>query len=88
MDQQEQQQPYLVGLRMQQIAFSSCFQRVYATATMNHPKSDVQSAIESLVYNFLLLLNFLAHGIPFYIYTLTGGRVFRTALWNVFFRLF
>ena len=70
------------------LTFPFAIQRIYATATMNNRKSDLQSAIENLVYSLLLLLNFLAHGIPFYIYTLTGGNVFRTALWNVVSRLF
>lgn len=70
------------------LTFPFAIQRMYATVTMNDQKSALQSAIENLVYNLLLLLNFLAHGIPFYIYTLTGGHVFRAALTNVVCHLF
>ena len=58
-------------------------QKLYATITTNRPPSNVQTAIDNFIYNFVLLLNFLANGMPFYIYTLAGGNVFRKALFNI-----
>ncbi|UJR18175.1 hypothetical protein I4U23_005075 [Adineta vaga] len=59
-------------------------QKLYATIIINRPTSQLQTAIDNFVYNFTLLLNFLANGIPFYIYTLFGGEIFRKALLKVF----
>jgi hypothetical protein len=41
--------------------------------------SKLDDAIRTFLYNITLLLAFIASGIPFYIYTLTGGTVFRKA---------
>ncbi|CAF1075673.1 unnamed protein product [Adineta ricciae] len=62
-------------------------QKLYATITINRPTSQLQTAIDNFAYNFTLLLNFLANGIPFYIYTLFGGEIFRKALLKVFFTI-
>ncbi|CAF4743345.1 unnamed protein product, partial [Rotaria sp. Silwood2] len=37
------------------------------------PASVLQVAINNLVFNIGQLLHFIANGMPFYIYTLTGG---------------
>jgi hypothetical protein len=65
------------------LAFPVAIQRIYFTLTLNNVKSDLQNAIENFIYNFVILLSFLANGIPFYIYTLTGGKIFRKALFDV-----
>jgi len=39
--------------------------------------SKLDDAIRTFLYNITLLLAFIASGMPFYIYTLTGGTVFR-----------
>ncbi|UJR12139.1 hypothetical protein I4U23_016316 [Adineta vaga] len=59
-------------------------QKLYATITINRPTPQLQTVIDNFVYSFVLLLNFLANGIPFYIYTLFGGEIFRKALLKVF----
>lgn len=58
--------------------------RLYLTFTSNISKSTSQKNIEDLTYNLFLLLLFLANGLSFYIYTLSGGNVFRKALKSVF----
>ncbi|CAF0965882.1 unnamed protein product [Adineta ricciae] len=55
------------------------FQQIYSTMTRNNGKSSLQITIENAVFSFVILLSYLASGVPFYIYTLCGGRVFREA---------
>ncbi|CAF2987689.1 unnamed protein product [Rotaria sp. Silwood2] len=57
-----------------------CFQRLFATIMADKPASVLQVAINNLVFNIGQLLHFIANGMPFYIYTLTGGSTFRNAL--------
>ncbi|CAF0927217.1 unnamed protein product [Adineta steineri] len=64
-------------------SFPIVLQRLYATVTINNQKSTLQTTIDNFIFSFVLLLSFLANGIPFYVYTLTGGKVFRKALFNV-----
>ncbi|CAF0915218.1 unnamed protein product [Adineta steineri] len=61
-------------------------QRLYTTITMNAVKSALQNKIDNFLYNFLFLLYSIANGMPFYIYTLTGGSTFRNALFKLLFR--
>ncbi|CAF1527913.1 unnamed protein product [Adineta steineri] len=46
-------------------------------------RSDFRVAIENMLYNFVLLLTYLANGIPFYVYTLSSGTVFRKAFFDL-----
>jgi hypothetical protein len=57
--------------------------KLYSTMTRNVPKSTLQITIENFIFNIVLLLLYVACGMPFYIYTLTGGKVFRKALFNL-----
>jgi hypothetical protein len=57
--------------------------RLYSTVTMNNPKSELQNAVEDFIYNCILLISYSASGIPFYVYTLTGGKTFRNAFVKV-----
>jgi hypothetical protein len=57
--------------------------KLYTTITRNAPKSVLQKTIENFIFNIFILFLNIAAGMPFYIYTLSGGRVFR----KVFFRL-
>ncbi|CAF1173800.1 unnamed protein product [Adineta steineri] len=59
-------------------------QKLYSTITTNRVSSQSQVAIDNFAYNFVLLLNFIANGMPFYIYTLVGGNVFRKELQKMF----
>ncbi|CAF3419209.1 unnamed protein product [Rotaria socialis] len=53
--------------------------RFYSTLYKDNG-SAVSTAINSFIYNTAILLYFISNGMPFYIYTLCGGRVFRKAL--------
>jgi len=59
-------------------------EKFYTTLTINENKSLLHITIDKFIYNFVLLLTYLASGIPFYIYTLSGGSVFRATLLNLF----
>ena len=65
------------------MTFPAVIQRIYATATMNQNKSNLQNTIESFIYTCIFLISFAACGIPFYIYTLTGGKIFQKVLLDV-----
>ncbi|CAF0725427.1 unnamed protein product [Adineta steineri] len=58
-------------------------QKIYSTSTETQIKSALQNAIENLIFNLLLLLTYFSSGMPFYIYTLCGGQIFRKALIDV-----
>ncbi|CAF5109799.1 unnamed protein product, partial [Rotaria sp. Silwood1] len=51
-------------------------QKLYSAIADGRTPSALQAAIENLVYSLAQLLHFVANGIPFYIYTLAGGKVF------------
>ncbi|CAF1096009.1 unnamed protein product [Adineta steineri] len=59
-------------------------EKLYTTLTMNQRKSSLNVTIEEFIYNIVLLLTYLASGMPFYIYTLSGGNTFRNALTDLF----
>jgi hypothetical protein len=56
---------------------------VYSSLTAAQYKTPLQTAIVNFVLNCAVLLVYSCCGIPFYIYTLCGGSVFRSALWNI-----
>jgi hypothetical protein len=58
-------------------------QKLYSTLTSNQIQTPLQNAINNFVFNLVLLLTYFANGMPFYIYTLSGGTVFRNALKNL-----
>jgi len=58
---------------------------IYLTITTNRFKSSIQKTIENSIFTFTILLTYVASGMPFYIYTLSGGRVFRQGV-SQFFR--
>ena len=57
-------------------------QNLYGNITRFQIHSPEQMAINNFVFNLFLLLTYVTNGMPFYIYTLAGGSVFRTALAN------
>jgi hypothetical protein len=57
--------------------------KLYTTITRNTPKSALQNTIENFIFNLFILFLNIASGMPFYIYTLSGGSVFRKALFSV-----
>lgn len=58
-------------------------QRLYATFTLNNSKTILQKTIENFFYSLTILLTYIAFGLPFYIYTLIGGNIFRKGLVDV-----
>jgi hypothetical protein len=66
---------FLTILTMPQV-----IEKFYTTLTINTNKSLLHITIDKFIYNFVLLLTYLASGIPFYIYTLSGGSIFRRTL--------
>ncbi|CAF0797682.1 unnamed protein product [Adineta steineri] len=65
------------------LTFPLALSKLYTTFTRNTYKSPLQNAIENFIFNLLLNLVNAASGMPFYIYTLTGGSIFRKALFDL-----
>ena len=58
--------------------------RIYSTFQTSAPsKSAIQNSMERLLFNLCTSLTYLASAMPFYIYTLCGGKVFRNELWTM-----
>jgi hypothetical protein len=55
-------------------------EKVYSSFASSPPSPSLQDSIENLLFNVFTLLAFIASGMPFYIYTLTGGSLFRKGL--------
>jgi len=70
---------FLTILTMPQV-----IEKFYTTLTINTKKTLLNITIDKFIYNFVLLLTYLASGMPFYIYTLSGGSIFRNTLLNLF----
>jgi hypothetical protein len=66
------------------LTLPQAIEKIYTTSTMNTNKSLLHTTIDKFIYNIVLLLSYIASGMPFYIYTLSGGSVFRNALFNLF----
>ena len=69
------------------LTFPQAIQKLYSTITLDINitlKSSLRIAIDSFFFNFVVLLTYIASGLPFYIYTLSGGNIFRQACWKVF----
>ncbi|CAF1090066.1 unnamed protein product [Adineta ricciae] len=65
------------------LTIPSSIEKFYSTLTADVVKSTSRAATENLIYNSALLLTYLANGIPFYVYTLSGGSVFRKAFFDL-----
>ena len=63
-------------------------QNLYANATRFEVRSPTYIAVNNFIFNLFLLLTYVTNGMPFYIYTLTGGTVFRKALIHSIVHLF
>ncbi|UJR32771.1 hypothetical protein I4U23_020231 [Adineta vaga] len=55
-------------------------QKIYITVRPFGSGSEAEDAMKTFLYNIELLLAFIASGMPFYIYTLSSGTMYRTAL--------
>jgi hypothetical protein len=54
-------------------------QKFYITIKPLGSGPKLEDVIKTFLYNIELLLAFIASGMPFYIYTLAGGTIFRRA---------
>jgi hypothetical protein len=72
-------QVFLILLLTSPIAFF----KLYLTMTRSTPKSAIRNTVENFIFNFFLLLVHMTCAMPFYIYTLCGGSVFRQALFKL-----
>ena len=76
---------HLFIMLLVQISFHALFtlpqavQQIYSTTTRHTYKTEHRLATENSIYSFGILLTYLANGMPFYIYTLSGGCLFRQA---------
>ncbi|CAF1686113.1 unnamed protein product, partial [Adineta ricciae] len=57
-------------------------QSLYANIVRAQTQSAIANAINNFVLNIFFLLTYVTNGMPFYIYTLTGGSLFRKALFT------
>ncbi|CAF0783844.1 unnamed protein product [Adineta steineri] len=55
-------------------------QKVYSSFASSPPSGSLDNAVQNFIFTILTLIALAASGTPFYIYTLTGGSVFRNAL--------
>lgn len=67
------------------LTFPQAIHKLYFTMTSTNNKSSLQYDFDRFLYNFELLLPFLESALPFYVYTLAGGKVFRNALERLLF---
>ncbi|UJR32772.1 hypothetical protein I4U23_020232 [Adineta vaga] len=58
-------------------------QKIYITVRPFGSGSEAEDAMKTFLYNIELLLAFIASGMPFYIYTLSSGNIFRKTLINM-----
>jgi hypothetical protein len=65
------------------LTFPQAIQKLYSTYTFQLNKTALGNAIDNFLYGFLLLLTYIASGIPFYINILCGGKIFRNAFFNI-----
>ena len=55
-------------------------QNLYSNITRFKVKTPLENTINNFIFNLFLLLTYVTNGMPFYIYTLSGGTVFRKTL--------
>ena len=63
-------------------------QKFYITFNLFLTVNERAEALSQFVYNIEVLLAFIASGMPFYLYTLSGGTVFRKASRKLFKKLY
>ncbi|CAF0750986.1 unnamed protein product [Adineta ricciae] len=84
---------HLLVMLLVQIVLYSFFtlpqavQKIYSTFTEEQIKPALQSAVENLIFNLLLLLTYFSSAMPFYINILCGGKIFRRTFVDVVKRL-
>jgi hypothetical protein len=81
-------EPHLLIMLFMQVILLTLFslpqaiQNLYSNITVYIVKGSSNTPINNFIFNLFFLLTYVTNGMPFYIYTLTGGTVFRKALLN------
>ncbi|CAF0978427.1 unnamed protein product [Rotaria sp. Silwood1] len=65
------------------LCIPQAIQKLYITVKPFGSGSELEDAIKTFLYNIEILLAFMATAMPFYIYVLAGGSVFRKASMNL-----
>lgn len=65
------------------LTLPQAIQKIYSTIVQRAIYSSFDQAVFGFYYNLFLILSFIASGMPFYIYTLCGGSIFRKALYDL-----
>lgn len=79
---------YLLSMLFMQVILLTLFSlpqaigNLYSNITLYQNRSHLNMAINQFVFNLFILLAYVTNGMPFYIYTLTGGTIFRKALFK------
>ncbi|CAF1056995.1 unnamed protein product [Adineta ricciae] len=60
--------------------FPLAVQYLYSDIHPYHNRTPLSLAVNDLIFTLLFLLSYLSNSMPFYIYTLIGGSIFRKAL--------
>lgn len=68
-------------------ALPQAIHNAYSTIIRGQSRTALHNAWSSFILNLFFLLTYVTNGMPFYIYTLTGGSVFRGALFSKIQRL-
>lgn len=64
------------------LCLPQAIQKLHITVRPFHSGSELEDAVKTFLYNIEILLAFIASSMPFYIYVLTSGSMFRKALLN------
>lgn len=70
------------------LTFPHGVEKVYSSLATTASPNSLRNAIEKLISNTLSLFSFIASGMPFYIYTLSGGSLFRNTLFQLIKKIF
>jgi hypothetical protein len=58
-------------------------QKLHATFTIDVKRTNLQTSIDTFIYQITLLMTYIATGMQFYVNTLSGGSAFRKATINL-----
>ncbi|UJR19392.1 hypothetical protein I4U23_022522 [Adineta vaga] len=63
-------------------SFPQASHSLYMIITQHDIKSPLTNAISTLLLNLFILFTYMTNGMPFYVYTLSGGTIYRKALFH------
>jgi hypothetical protein len=65
------------------LCLPQAIQKIHITVHPFGSGSELDDTIKKFLYNIEVLMAFIASGMPFYIYTLTGGTIFRKTFFDL-----